>query len=284
MVGWGCFAKKMVPQKNLIIFLVSVAGYLWLVKPFISGELQGTFQAKTVPAQYWQFKNFIADQPGFFRLFWIPKRSRFGFWSNNHPAVEAEKYFTESQCQEPFCALVVDMPEKWGQACFPNDRCYVKELAYFLNPQTAESLRRMAVKYVVVPDDTLGEIFIAERQYDPQQRQKVEQFLDTIGWLKKVAVAQNITVYELAGYKNHFFIEGDQRAQLSWQKITPTRYQVDIKQAEVPLDLIFSETFHPRWRAKVGQMAVASQATRDNLNQFAFGQTGSFSVRIEFAD
>ncbi|PIU02292.1 hypothetical protein COT66_00990 [Candidatus Shapirobacteria bacterium CG09_land_8_20_14_0_10_49_15] len=274
----------MAKQKQLVpvaAVAVAVIFLLWLVRPLFCGELNGTFQSKRLPSEYQQFKNFVASQPEFFRTFWVPRRQRFGFWSNDHPAIDAEKYFTVNQCQEPFCSLAVPLPEQWGQDCPPNDRCYVRELAYFLNPQSAVVLSRMAVKYVVLPLDSLGEIFIAERQYNPQQRQETEALLDTVSWLEKVAVADGVAVYELPEFQDHFFTVGENIPAIGWEKLSASRYQVRISAASHPFQLIFSEAFDPSWQAKLGETAIPSQVTDDGLNTFKISQTGNFNLTVE---
>lgn len=284
----------MVKQKKVVypaLFLALFLGfYLWLMRPAVLGQLRGTFKAKPIPSEYIAFKNFITKQPNFFRVFWISKRQRFGFWSNHHPGVDAEKFFVENYCQEPFCSLRKEIPEKWGQDCLSNDRCYVRELAYFLNPKTAELLSKMAVKYIVVPYDSEGEIFLAERKYNPQQREEVEKFLDTISWLKKIEGFGKIAVYETPGHKDHFWLEKvgflaepkDGSWSLTWKMINPTKYKIQVRNATQPLRFVFSETHHALWRIKIGEKLIPSKATDENLNSFLVNQAGDFEAEVEF--
>jgi len=212
----------------------------------------------------------------------VPKKQRFGFFSNDHPAINAETFMTDSVCAEPFCSLKTEMPEKWGEKCFPNDRCYVRELSYFLNPKTADFLDQMAVKYVIVPLDSEGEIFIAEHQYNHQQREEVEEFLDTIPWLKKVDVTQKIAVYELLEFKDHFFGLGEETPGIQWQMINPTKYQVQVKNAQEPFQLVFSEAYDSLWQAKLNSKVIISKPYQGFLNSFLIDKTGDFELTIEF--
>jgi hypothetical protein len=65
------------------------------------------------------------------------------------------------------------------------------------NPNSLAELKRLKVKYLIIPYDSEGEIFLYERKYDPEAREKLEIFLDTIPWLKKIPVADKIAVYEI---------------------------------------------------------------------------------------
>jgi len=267
---WGCLV--------LGAFLIY---WLFLIRPAWLGQLGGTFRAKEVPTEYIGLREFISNQDDFFRTFWVPTRQRFGLYSNNHPAVSAQGFVTDSVCQEPLCSLGMEMPEKWGKNCPINDRCYVRELSYFLNPKTVEILSQMAVKYVVVPFDSEEEIFIAEREYNPQQREEIEQFLDTIPWLKKIEVTDKISVYETPKYEGHFFAVGQEIPELQWQMINPTKYLVSVKIDQPPATLVFSETYDELWQAKIEEKIISSKKF-GNLNSFPINQVGEFKIKVEF--
>ena len=293
--------KKHIPG----LFLLGVIGYLLLlIKPAILGELGGTFKTKEVPSDYLILKEFINNQGDFFRTFWVPKKQRFGFYSNNHPGISSENFLTDTSCEEPFCSLKVEMPKNWGEKCFPNDRCYVRELSYFLNPETPDILAQMAVKYIIVPFDSEGEIFIAEHQYNHQQREEVEEFLDTIPWLKKIKVTDKIAVYEIPSYKDHFFLDNSPINQLrisnyeltrnpqltigqlgneinKVKMINPTKYLVSLKVEKPPTTLVFSETYDELWQAKMGKRIIPS-TLYNNLNSFSIDQAGDFEIVVEF--
>ena len=272
--------KKFFPE----LFLLVVIGYLlFLIKPVWLGEPRGTFKTKNIPAEYLQLKEFIASQNGFFRTFWIPRQQRFGFFSTTHPAISSENFVTDSICRPPFCDLKMEMPAKWGEECFPNDRCYVRELSYFLNPKTADVLGKMGVKYIIIPFDVEGEIFIAEHKYNPQQRREVEEFLDTIPWLKKIVLVDKIAIYELPEYKERFFIEESENNLIEkWTRVNPTKYLVSLKIKQTPVNLVFSETYDEFWKLKIGEEVTSSQPYMGILNSFTINRTGNVEASVEF--
>jgi hypothetical protein len=149
----------------------------------------------------------------------------------------------------------------------------VQELGYFLDSQMPRLLAEMAVKYVIVPLDSEGEIFLGERKYNPQQRKEVEQFLDQVAWLKKIEVTDKIAVYETPLWKNLFWVEekeGDEgyggRA-ISWEILNPTRYKVKVLGREKSR-LVFSQTFDELWAAKRDGIEVKSERYHDWANGF----------------
>jgi len=240
--------KKFIPELFILLFVVY---WLFLIRPAWLGQLRGTFKAKEVPPEYVVLKDFIHNQEEFFRTFWIPKRQRFGFYSNNHPAVNAD-----------------ELPSQ-------------------------EDLAMMGVKYVIIPYDSEGEIFLEDRKYDPTQRLALEEELDNVSWLKKIEVTDKIAVYETPGYKDHFFIDllsssrvndlpASEAGLTSWQMINPTEYIVSVKINQLPATLVFSEAYDELWQAKIGEKIIPSTMF-NNLNSFVIDQTGDFDIVVEFA-
>jgi len=177
----------------------------------------------------------------------------------------------------------MEMPAKWGEECFPNDHCYVRELSYFLNPKTADVLGKMGVKYIIIPFDVEGEIFIAEHKYNPQQRREVEEFLDTIPWLKKIVLVDKIAIYELPEYKERFFIEESENNLIEkWTRVNPTKYLVSLKIKQAPVNLVFSETYDEFWKLKIGEEVTSSQPYMGILNSFLINKNGDLEAVVEF--
>lgn len=264
------------------IFVLLVACYwLLLIRPAWVGQLGGTFRTKKVPREYLALKDFVGNQDEYFRTFWVPQKQRFGFYANSHPAIAAEAFVTDSVCREPFCSLKIEMPKEWGEDCLSNDRCYVRELSYFLNPKTVDVLAQLAVKYVIVPFDSEEEIFIAEYKYNPQQRKEVEEFLDTIPWFRKINLVDKMAIYEVSNPEDHFFVIDGSASISNWKRINPTKYLVSIQNIQVPFRLVFSESFDNLWQAKIGEKMIPS-IQFNQFNSFWVEENNNFQITIEF--
>jgi len=199
MVSFECFEKQMVKQKIIetLFFAFILAFFFGLTRPAILGQLGGTFKAKNVPEEYIVLKDFLWGQKENFGVLWVPKHQRFGFWSSTYPAFSVSDWIEDDRCLEPFCSLKLPQFNRQYFACHPNEKCYPADASFLANPATIEELRKMGVKYIIIPFDSEGEIFLYERRYDEEARWKLEGFLDTIPWLKKVEVVDKIEVYEL---------------------------------------------------------------------------------------
>jgi hypothetical protein len=230
--------KRVFSIKYLVLCLFLLS-WLFLIRPAWLDQLGGTFKARELPPEYTLLKDFIHDQKEFFRTFWIPKRQIFGFFSNNHPAIEG-----------------AELPSE-------------KELA------------EMGVKYVIIPFDSEGEIFLEDRQYSPEKRIELEEKLDQVSWLEKIEGFGKIAAYQTPGHRGHFFVN-EERPSISWVMINPTKYSLQVKDASQPFELYFSETYDELWQAKIGEKIIPSTEF-EGLNSFTIDQTGEFEVLVEFA-
>lgn len=181
------------------IFLLLVISYLlFLIRPLWLGELGGTFKAREVPQEYISLKNFLVNDQSFGKVLWLPHRQRFGFYSNNHPAVELEQFIADDKCLEPFCSLKMKNLDREYFKCFPTEHCFPADASFLANPRSPSALADLSIKYLVIPYDSEGEIFVKERKYyEPSRRQLVE-FVDGLDYLEQLDFGGKINVYRVS--------------------------------------------------------------------------------------
>lgn len=233
-----------------VMRLMVVFVWIALIWQAFFGKLGGTLQHHDIPKEYTRYAKFIADQPNFFRTLWVPKQPRFSPVSDLHPTFSSEFITSASVAAE-----------------------FVKR---FDKPDTRDRLTELAVKYIVIPYDALGEIFLDDRHYDPKQRAGWDKYLDGVGWIKKLS-ADGITVYETSKYNDHFWVTGGKIS--GYRMISPDRYDVSLT-AQTPTVLYFSERFHPGWRLRFENETIVSKKTPSGLNSFVIprGFTGDIQV------
>jgi len=249
--------KKHFP--TLFIFLV-VVYLLFLIRPAWLGQLGGTFKPKKVPEEYVELKDFLYGQKEFFRTLWIPKRERFSFSSDIHPAIEASQLFKTS-----------------SQSAIIN---------FLKKSETKILLKELSVKYVIIPYDSLGELFLKDGKYDQVKRDKIEQDLRMVKWLKWLDGWEKIAIFETTGFKDRFFINSLTRelvnSLIKWRMVNSTKYEVEVKNANRPFTLVFSESFNPFWVAISNGEIINSERTIHNLNSFRFSKIGNYNLEICF--
>ncbi len=248
-------------KNNLLqkICLILITSYLLiLIKPAIFGQLGGTFKERQVPKEYVNLKNLLTEQPKFFRTFWLPKKHRFGFYSDLHPAVNGNEYFSTTDLKT--------MVEKLG------------------GEETRDEFINLGIQYVVIPHDSEGEFFLNDRKYSQEERNKTEKELDKISWLKKVKNFSDISLYQTSNFKDRFWFSPDitTTAVLSWQMVNPAKYIVRVNDLNTSTNLIFSESFNPGWVASINDRRIPSQQAYERLNSFPLDNTKETAITVEF--
>ncbi len=249
--------KFQIKSKNKIfnpqnLFLILTTLYLiFLIRLTLFGQLGGTFKRHDVPKEYAELKDLLNSQHQFFRTLWIPRQQRFTFVSNTHPAIEAMPLFEATNSAQIISRLQ--------------------------GSESQRLLEKLSVKYVIIPYDSLGEIFLKNRKYDEGQYEDTIREIKRTAWLKKLDGFGKIAVFEVPNPEDHFWLEG--RGKLSYKMISPTQYFINISMPG-PSNLVFSENYSTYWTARIGEKYVTSSKTKNGLNSFAFNKVGKYNVEV----
>ncbi len=253
---YGYLKSKVKSQKseiqvkiqNLIphAFLMLATLYLiLLIMPAWTGQLVGTFKKLSIPSDYVKFGQLVSSKSNFSRILVVPWRNRFVFESENHPILDASTVFNTTD---------INNIGKMMKA-----------------PETIGILEKLAVKYIVIPDDFTKEIFLSNRTYDVQKKRAIENVLDSIQYLNKDKAFKGLTVYEFNKSYGLFYstLSNGISVSHSSYKINPVTYTVDINTLERPIKVIFSQVYDSNWVLWDGGKIIPSKKTSDGLNSFA---------------
>jgi hypothetical protein len=211
-----------------------------LLSPAFLGNLPGTLRGTTMPQEYKTLSAFLQEQDGFFRTFWVPSAHRLGYASATHPKIDAREYYG-----------VTD----------PN--AVIKRLA---GKGTQEELQRLSVKYVVIPYDSEGEIFLTNRKFYQKLFSRMATALNKIPWLKNEKRFGNVVVYEVANHKDRFFVENDKQ-KIVWRMEHPTKYVVTTNGNRID-SLLFSERYDSNWVARYNGRETAAVRYEKTIMKF----------------
>ncbi|MBI2430651.1 MAG: hypothetical protein HYV39_01400 [Candidatus Levybacteria bacterium] len=254
-IKYQVLGKKINPNNTYyIIPIIFLVIWLFLIRPAILGQLGGTFQKHKVPNEYFLLKDFLHNQPDFFRTLWIPRGLRFNYFSNIHLVVASEQLF--------------------------GTRDITKVFEKLHSTETKIYLQALGIKYIIVPFDPMGEIFVKNRKYDEKQYKDTIERLETIPWLRRLHSFGRIAVFEVPHSKDRFWLI--KNGNVSYTMINPAYYDVTVSIAE-PQSLIFSENYHPSWIAMSDSKTFVSKKTTFGLNSFSLPKRGNYSVKITFA-
>ncbi len=240
-------------SKRTIVIVCSVMFWLFSIRTIWTGETK-IFELQNVPDGYVRLKNDIVGEPGFFRTLWVPGSQRFGYSSSDHPMISAKSAFALSDDS--------DIVKRLGEATM------------------AAQLSRWGVRYVVVPDDSLGELFLTDRTFDAKKHALTLATVRTIPWLKELVRYGTVSVFETQSHHGRFWIPGDvaDRPVDDVRAVHPAEYTIVVPGGGKTL--VFSENYDPHWYLSFGDMMIRSQKTADGLNSFDLSEKfGNATVR-----
>src|SRR3989338_618587 len=249
LFNFSVFLKRKISHKILIgAFLIFWIFSLRLI--FISD----IFQIRKVPESYVRLKDFIVEQNEFFRTLWIPEWQRYGYFSDINPAIGRYELLKSGSAS----AMIQELNMEESQELFSN----------------------LSVRYVIVPQDSEGEIFLSDRKYDDQKYKDAVNGLEEIPWLKKVETFGKIVVFEAPDFKDRFWSPND-NLQIDYKFINPTRYKLNIKNAEINERIVFAEGYDQNWIAKSSNLNVSSSEF-NKMNSFVLQKTGNYVLEIYY--
>lgn len=244
--------KRYIPQLFVILIIVYL---LFLIRPAISGQLTGTFKPHSIPREYIRFDQFLNNQKQFFRTFWVPTVQRFGFYSSTHPAIYAYDFFNVTSLPE-----VIDELEK---------------------PTAENILQDAGVKYIIVPYDSQGEIFLTNGKYNNNLYLEAVKKISKISWLRRIKNFGKIVIFQVPNPKDHFW-STSKNLVLNYKYISPAEYKVNVRNAVKGEKLIFSESYDPNWIARYSKLKIKSSEFAGRFNSFVLTLNGSYTLDIYY--
>jgi hypothetical protein len=244
---------KYLPHAFLVIVFVYL---LFLIRPVLLGQLSGTFKSTSIPLDYINLENYIFSDSNFSRTLWIPTIQRFGYYSNLHPAIPAQ-YFLNT----------VDFTQ----------------ISKKLNTLEGEKLLQEAgVRYVIVPIDSQGEIFLKDRKFNDELYKKTVGEVNRIGYLKKINGFGEINVFEIPNTKDHFWTNA-KNLLINYKFISPVEYEVNLKNAKKGDVLVFSESYDSGWIAQDSNIKIISLKFDNRFNSFVLSKDGNYTLKVYYA-
>lgn len=233
------------------IFLCVICYLLFLIRPVFLNQLRGIFSQHQIPQEYLKLKDFLHNQPEFFRTAWVPQQQRYNFYSYNHPVVSTKLLFEASNSADIFRSLS--------------------------DEKTQKLFSDLSIQYVIVPFDSFGDFFVKDGSYDENQYKKVIKNLDKLRWLKRVDGFGKIIVYKTLSNEKHFRVSG---GNLTYKMINPFEYKIAVSNIGNGR-MVFGENYSPYWVAQKDSKKISSKKTKEGFNSFLLEKEGEY--RIYFA-
>lgn len=242
--------KSKFPQITAVLF---IAFWLFSLRLIFAGE-QNFFKIHKIPESYVQLKDFIVNQDKFFRTLWIPSWQRYGYFSDVNPAIGRGEIFKESSAAG-----------------------MLRELN---NKDSVKKLQNLSIKYVIVPEDSIGEIYLEDRKYSKKIYQQTLGETEKLSYLGEPVKFGEIAVFEVPNSKDRFYLN-NVRATLTYKFINSTEYRVRLENIKSGDILVFSENFDKYWMIYNSKFKIHSSKL-NGLNSFALPESGSYEIKVYY--
>lgn len=153
------------------IVVLFILWWAWLIKPALLGELSGTFKPHSVPTEYVKLKDFLVKDTQPFVTLWVPSRSSFSFFSTSYPILDS--------------------------VVLSGKTTPVGISATFASKKNKKIISDRAIKYIIVPEDIEGKIFLSDRKYSENIYRKTIESLTRVPYLNTVATFGKIVVFQV---------------------------------------------------------------------------------------
>jgi hypothetical protein len=242
-----------------IFILVVIVYLLFLIRPALLGQIGGTFKISSIPLEYVAFANYLSNQKQYYRTLWLPLTHRFSYSSANHPSLSAQDLLG-----------IADEKE------------IIRKLK---RPETKKLLEEAGVKYVVIPTDPQGEIFLENSQYSERKHRKIITDMSAIPWLKQISHFGDLVVFELSNSRDHFW-SPSKKIKISYKYNNPVTYDISVADAKKGDQLVFSEKYDTHWIAKgvvySSSYLVGSTKFDERFNSFILPESGNYNLKIYY--
>jgi len=232
--------------------------WVFTIRDIIYEKYTFAYKSLVISEEYRKLERMLSGDDRFYRTMWIPVIQRFGYVSDLHPAISSQ-IVTES------------------------DSTF--EIFEWLNRnQSQDQLKRWSVRYIIVPDDILGEIFQDDRKYDNRKYLALIDDLRKITWLEEVPGWSNIKIFENKTYFDKFWVEnisGYDEKIIKYHKINPTKYKI-IFDNEKDTNIAFNQNYDSPWMANIGTHTIESKPTTDGLNSFFITESKTGNLYIYY--
>lgn len=222
---------------QIIVNVVFITIWLLSIHEAWLGHLGGTFIHRRVPDEYNKLKDFINSRPEYTRTLWLPRRARFGFYSDTHTALDSLDILPVKSASEA-AAWLHDTPSQ-------------------------EQLTRWGVGTIIVPHDPEGEFFTTNYRYCSKCREEIIHSLDEVRWLRKEDGFTDNAVYSVDNPHSLLFSPD---GTVTWHSRSIVNYELETYPYQG--SIIFSQSYDPGWQLCTKVQCIGSKKTYDGLMEF----------------
>lgn len=246
-------------NKKLAIFAIITILFfssVFNLQHFIDQKICGMTKGNMINDDYIKLEKILSSDSNYYRILWMPTKPRFGFFSEQHPFLNAVD-------------LTKILKDQVSFTIFDGSLLVYSQLLFLLQQNYSDQLLdNMVVKYVILPvvekrfkkisateTQTVNEIYeyYGEREYFTDE-------LDKISYLKKIDIGTDeLVVYENKNYRPHIYQTQEKETiyknipfkEVDFYYKNQTEYKILLNNIKYKTYLNFSEAYHPEWKIRI---------------------------------
>ena len=266
---WTIFQKV---KKKIALGLISILIILSLgilVWPIWTGRLFENYSWVNVPPYYAELNSYINLDPSDVRILVLPLVP-------DHGARFTWSYMGSEPSESFFDKPVISKQIK-------TNRYYSGKYDELrINLEGSGDLERLLselnVKYLVVRHDLLWKPVGA---ISPDETEVILKKYPRIRFVRSFG---ELNLYQFTLKESGFIVSaGVSSPEVSYTRVRPTKYRVEIRNAQEPYDLVFKESFNQNWQAEIDGKQVSNHfVALSYANSWKIDKKGDYQVEILF--
>lgn len=236
-----------------------------LIWPFWSGDL---FEAHkiSVPNAYQQINTVINNDASDSRILVLPiEKGDSSSLDWGYGGIEPSEYLFD----KPVISKRLELSDTFNYK-------YDQLVDSLSQGKSIQSLfDELNIKYIVIRHDS-------KLEHSLMDAQKLEATISALPNIRSISSQGKLSLFIFEGSHSGYFSTDNQIVQLNYQKISPTKYLINIKNPAEDFNLIFKETYSDGWTAQTDQTFFKHMKVYDYANGWKINKTGNFQIEVAF--
>jgi hypothetical protein len=231
-----------------LLFLIFIGN----TYPIFSGKIDTLFVPRKYPQQYQEFNKKIESENQEFRILWVPTNSKWGAYSNQNPVLgmpELDQKFS----------FIKKIPDFIEYSKPKNSNVNLLRQKFSDN-----ILDRLSIKYVIVPISIDDEDLFSD--YGKSRVHFLEILKNSKYLTPKEFNENDIAIFENSDFRPLIyttkqledFNKVSPYSNVEFKKISPTVFEINLKNIKDPVYLNFSENYSTDWTLYLGDYNLES--------------------------
>lgn len=236
-----------------------------LVWPFWLGDIFDLHRIN-VPKAYQQMNAIINEDSSDSRILVLPvEKGDSSYLDWGYVGVEPSEYLFDKPVISKRIGLSDTFNHKYDEL--------VDSLSQGENIQSL--FDELNIKYIVIRHDF-------KMDHNLVNAQRSESTISALPNIQHIVSLGKLSLFVLEGSQSGYFLADNHNVQLNYQKISPTKYLVNIKNRSGDFELIFKETYSDGWVAQTDKTDFKHIKVLGYANGWKINKSGNFQIEVVF--